>query len=313
LKIVFLGTSAAVPTRERNTASIYIMTTNGAYLFDAGEGLQKQLQIAGLNPIKIKAVFISHMHFDHVLGLPGLLMTMALLNRKEKLTIVGTRKLFQFLKMFDKEFYMDLTFEIEFIEAHQGSVYRNKEIEVLAFPTIHSTESYAYRLFEYKLKRKFHPEKALELGIPKGPLWNKLQLGESIIVNGKRITPEMVSDSPPSPISVSITGDTAYFEQLIDFFKGTDVLIHESTFSRELTDKASEMLHSTTEQAATVALKSGAKLLVLYHFSERYKDVRLLEEEAKKIFPNTVAAKDFMCVKIEDNDINVIDNIEKCE
>ncbi len=313
MKIVFLGTSAAVPTRERNTVSIYIMTTNGAYLFDAGEGLQKQLQIAGLNPIKIKAVFISHMHFDHVLGLPGLLMTMALMNRKEKLTVVGTRKLFQFLKMFNKEFYMDLTFEVEFIEAHQGSVYKNKEIEVLAFPTVHSTESYAYRLFEHKLKRKFHPEKALELGIPRGPLWNKLQLGESIIINGKTIKPEMVSDPPPAPLSVSISGDTAYFEQLIEFFKGSDIIIHESTFSRELANKASEMLHSTSEQAAIVALRSGAKLLALYHFSERYKDVSYLEEEARKIFPNTVAAKDFMCIKIEDNDINVFNNINECE
>jgi len=313
LKIIFLGTSAAVPTKERNTASIYIMTTNGAYLFDAGEGLQKQLQIAGLNPIKIKAVFITHIHFDHVLGLPGLLMTMALMNRKEKLTVVGTKKLFQFLKMFDKEFYMDLTFDVEFIEAHQGIVYKNKEIEVLAFPTIHSTESYAYRLFEYRLKRKFYPEKALELGVPRGPLWNKLQLGESVIINGRKITPEMVSDPPPLPVSVSVSGDTAYFEQLIEFFKGTDVLIHESTFSKELKDKASEMLHSTSEEAATVALKSGAKLLVLYHFSERYKDIRLLEEEAKRIFPNTVAAKDFTCVKIEDNNISIIDNIEKCE
>ncbi|MFP3165947.1 MAG: ribonuclease Z [Nitrososphaeria archaeon] len=313
MKIVFLGTSAAVPTKERNTASIYITTTNGAYLFDAGEGLQKQLQIARLNPIKIKAVFISHIHFDHVLGLPGLLMTMALMNRKEPLTIVGTRKLFQFLKMFGEKFYMDLTFDVEFVEAHQGSVYENKEIKVTAFPTIHSTESYAYRIYEYKLKRKFYPEKALKLGIPRGPLWNKLQLGDSITLNGKKITPEMVSDPPPPPVSVSISGDTAYFDELIDFFKDSDVLIYESTFSKELVNKASEMLHSTSEQAALAALKSGIKLLVLYHFSERYKNAKLLEEEAKKIFPNTVAAKDFMCIKIEDNNISVIDNIEKCE
>ena len=313
MKIVILGTSAAVPTKSRNTSSVYVQTTNGAYLFDAGEGVQKQMQIAGLNPIKLKAVFISHEHFDHILGLPGLLMTMALLNRKDPLTIVGTKKLFQFLQFLNKKMHMDLTYDVDFVEAHQGTVFKEKEIEVRAFPTLHSTESYAYRLFEYKLKRKFHPEKALELGVPRGPLWNKLQLGETVVVNGKLITPDMVSDSPPKPKSVSISGDTAYFEEIIDFYKESDVLIHESTFAKDLEQKASEMFHSTSVQAASIALKSSVKVLILYHFSERYVDERLLEEEAKQIFPNVYAAKDLMCIKIEDNDIKIFDNISKCE
>ncbi|MGC8568654.1 MAG: ribonuclease Z [Nitrososphaeria archaeon] len=310
---MFLGTSSAVPIKDRNTVAVYVSTTNGAYLFDAGEGVQRQMQHAGLNPNKIKAIFISHIHFDHALGLPGLLMTMALMTRREPLTIVGTRKLFEFLEILDRKFYMDLTYDVEFIEAKQGTVYRNREIEVSAFPTLHSTESFAFRLFEHKLKRRFHPEKAQELGIPRGPLWNRLQLGESVHFMGRTITPDMVSDPPPPPISVCVSGDTAYFEPLAEFFRGCDVLIHESTFSRDLKEKAAEMLHSTSEQAALIAQKAGARLLVLYHFSERYKDVSLLENEAKAIFPSTVAAKDFMCIKIEDNDLKIYENIQQCE
>ncbi|MCL4343349.1 MAG: ribonuclease Z [Nitrososphaerota archaeon] len=305
MQAIFLGTSSAVPTAERNTVSIIVSTSEGQLMFDCGEGSQRQMLYAGLNPMKLKAVFITHMHFDHVMGLVGLMMTMGLLNRTEPLTVVGPRGLGKMIDFFERELYMNHKYELIFRSAEPGTVYEMGEVRVEAERAVHSTESYSYKVVQTKKKRKFHLEKARELGIPQGPLWGRLQVGETVEFNGRTIRPDEVCEPPAKPVSIGISGDTAYDDSLVRFFTGVNLLIYESTFSSELQDRAREMLHSTSTDAARVALKSGAGYLVIYHFSERYRDVKLLESEARAVFEKTTAARDFMKVEILENSIKV--------
>ncbi|MEM0123131.1 MAG: ribonuclease Z [Conexivisphaerales archaeon] len=305
MQAIFLGTSSAVPTVERNIVSIVVGTSEGQLMFDCGEGSQRQMLYADLNPMKLKAIFITHMHFDHIMGLVGLMMTMELLNRTEPLTIVGPSGLGKMLDFFERELYMNHRYELIFRSAEPGTVYKKGEVRVEAEKAMHSTESYSYKVVQIKKKRKFHTEKAIELGIPQGPLWGKLQMGETVEFNSRTIKPEEVCEPPARPITVGISGDTAPTDSLVEFFTGVNLLIYESTFSSDLQDRAREMLHSTSIDAAHVALKSGAGYLIIYHFSERYRDVKLLESEAKSVFEKTTAARDFMKVEILENSIKV--------
>jgi len=302
---IFLGTSSAAPTLERNTASVVLGTTEGQLMFDCGEGTQRQMLYAKLNPIKLKAIFITHMHFDHIMGLVGLLMTMDLLNRSEPLTVIGPAGLKEMLDFFEQRLYMNHQYDIVYRRAMPGTVYGSGEVSVEAESAVHSTESYSYRVTQRKFKRKFHPERAIALGIPQGPLWGRLQIGEEVVLNDKTIYPDQVCDPPAKPLSVGISGDTAYSENLVKFFKGVDLLIHEATFSAELQGRAAEMLHSTSIDAAHVAQQSGVGFLAIYHFSERYKDASMLEREARTVFEKTVAARDFMKIEILQNSIKV--------
>ncbi|MGC8661407.1 MAG: ribonuclease Z [Nitrososphaeria archaeon] len=303
MQAIFLGTSSAVPTVQRNTVSIVINTSEGQLMFDCGEGSQRQMLYAGLNPMKLKAVFITHMHFDHIMGLVGLLMTMGLLNRTKPLTVVGPKGLGKMINFFERELYMNHEYELIFRSAEPGKVYEEGEVSVEAERALHSTESFSYKVVHAKKKRKFHIERARELGIPQGPLWGKLQVGETVEYNGRTIRPEEVCEPPARPITVGISGDTAYSDSLVRFFAGVTLLIHESTFSSELQDRAKEMLHSTSTDAARVALEAGAGYLIIYHFSERYRDIKLLENEARSVFEKTTAARDFMKVEILENSI----------
>ncbi len=312
MQVIFLGTSSAVPTVRRNTVSIVVKTSEGQLMFDCGEGTQRQMLYAGLNPMKLKAIFITHMHFDHTMGLIGLLMTMELLNRAEPLAIVGPKGLKKMLEFFERELYMNHNYELKYIAAEPGTVFELGEVKVQAERAIHSTESYSYKVIQSKKKRKFNVERARRLGIPQGPLWGRLQLGETVVFNGIEIRPDEVCEPPERPITVGISGDTAYSENLVKFFAGANLLIHESTFSSDLQDRAREMLHSTSTDAARVARQSGSSYLVIYHFSERYRDVEPLEKEARTIFERTIAARDFMKVEILGNDIKVEQLKSRC-
>jgi len=312
MQVIFLGTSSAVPTVRRNTVSIVVKTSEGQLMFDCGEGTQRQMLYAGLNPMKLKAIFITHMHFDHIMGLIGLLMTMELLKRKEPLTIVGPEDLKKMLEFFERELYMNLNYELKYIHAEPGTVFELGEVQVQAERAIHSTESYSYKVIQGKKKRKFNVDKAKRLGIPRGLLWGRLQLGETIAFNGIEISPDEVCEPPEKPIVIGISGDTAYSDNLVKFFAGANLIIHESTFSSDLQDRAREMLHSTSTDAARVARESGSGYLVLYHFSERYREVEPLEKEARTIFERTIAAKDFMAIEILRNDIKVWQLKTKC-
>lgn len=299
IKLVFLGTSAAVPTKERWLPGIALVWGGDILLFDCGEGVQLRFLQLGLSIVKVKAIFITHMHGDHIFGLPGLIQTMNMYNREIPLTIIGPKKIANFIKSVVEITLYDPGFTIEVVEADENKVvYETKGYTVKSFTVEHYGECYGY-VFEEKPKPgKFNVEKALKLGIPKGPLWKALQEGKPVRVGSRIVRPEDVLGPPRRGKKIVYTGDTKPLDKVKEVARDADVLIHDSTFSIELRDKAIEQGHSTAYDAAKIALEANVKTLILTHFSSRYKDLSKLVEEAKSIFPNTVAAYDKMVFEV---------------
>jgi ribonuclease Z len=241
-------------------------------------------------------IFISHMHGDHVLGLPGLLQTMALMDRQKKLEIYGPEGIKQFLEGIRETLHFGLTFPVEIHEVCKaGIVCEEQDYSVEAAKSNHVVPSWAYAFLEKPRPGKFYPEKARALGVPEGELWSKLQHGDKIkLAHGRVITPADVMGAPRRGRKIVYTGDTRPFRGFAKFADAADLVIHEATLDDTLIEKAAEDGHSTPSQAAQAAKKADAKQLVLTHISARYPDPRLLLEQAQKFFKNTLVAEDFM-------------------
>jgi ribonuclease Z len=279
-------------------------------LFDCGEGVQRQMIRARVGFHSKTKFFITHMHGDHVLGLPGLIQTMALLDRKQKLEVFGPVGIKAFIKGVQDTVQFVLTFPIEITEIRKaGLVCQEKEYEVQSAKTDHEIFSLAYALIEKPRPGRFNTEKAKALGIPEGPLWSKLQHGEKIkLPNGHIVEPEEVVGKPRPGRKIVYSGDTRPTESLIELAENADLMIHESTFDDELLERAQEDGHSTPSQAAETAKKAMVKHLILTHISARYKNPKALLEQAKKIFPNADVAEDFMKTEIPLlDDLNIIE------
>jgi ribonuclease Z len=269
-------------------------------MFDCGEGVQRQMLLAGENPNRKMKIFITHMHGDHVLGLPGLLQTLALLNRERKLDVYGPPKIRDFLQAIKETVQFTLTFPVEIHEIEkEGVVFDSKEYCVQAIRSKHVIPSLTYAYVEKTRAGRFFPSKAEALGVPKGPAWGELQSGKSVrTIGGQVVKPEKVMGRPRRGRKIVYTGDTSPFKPLERFAFQSDVLIHESTLGGELSDRAKEYGHSTPSQAAKLAKKARVKKLVLTHISQRYKDTDKMLDQAKKIFSNTIVAEDFMKLEV---------------
>ncbi len=298
LRIVFLGTSSSVPTIDRSLPSIAIMRGNELLLFDAGEGTQRQMVKSGLGFNRKTKIFITHFHGDHIVGLLGILQTMSMLNRDKSLDIYGPKGIIGFLKHNIRYLKFGLTFEINVNEVREGIVVKEKDYVVKACLAEHSIRTYSYLLEEFDRPGVFYPEKALKLGVPKGILWSKLQNGESIKLKDKIITPDEVLGPRRPGRKIGISGDTRPNAKLTKFFSNSDVIIFDSTYGDEYSDKAKENLHSTSVEAAQLARDAGANLLILTHFSARYEDVNNLVSQALKIHPNVMAASDQLVIDV---------------
>jgi len=298
LRLIFLGTSSSVPTIERSLPSVAIMRGNELLLFDAGEGTQRQMVKAGLGFNRKTKIFITHFHGDHIVGLLGILQTMSMLNRDRPLDIYGPRGIIGFLKHNIRYLKFGLTFQIDVNEVKEGIVVKEKDYSVKACLAEHSIRTYSYLLEEYDRPGVFYPEKALELGVPKGILWSKLQNGESIKLDDKVINPDQVLGPRRPGRKIGISGDTRPNSRLSNFFSKADVIIFDSTYGDEYGDKAKENMHSTCVEAAQLAKDSEANLLILTHFSARYEDVSSLVSQALKIHPNVVAASDQLVIDV---------------
>ena len=303
LKITFLGTSGSVPCVNRNPSAILIQYGGDRILFDCGEGTQRQMMIArtGFN---LKGIFITHLHTDHFIGLFGLLETLALNERKEKLPIYVPSPNVKFLHTLFKLFgYYNLSFPVEIIGLEDGNEISFGNYKIVAFKTDHDVPSLGYALIEKDRPGKFNRAKAEELGIPPGPLYAKLVRGESIEINGRIITPDMVVGPPRPGRKVVYTGDTRPCEKIVEIAKDADVLIHDASFTSDLQEWAEKTKHSTAKEAAEIAKKAGVRQLILTHISARYsKDVTPLLEEAKQIFENVVVAEDLMSIEVRYRD-----------
>ena len=299
MNVVFLGTSGSMPTVERGSSSVAVKIGRSIIMFDCGEGTQRQMVKARVGFRREMKILITHMHGDHVLGLPGLFQTMSLLGREKQLNVYGPTGLIEFVKAFS-DTLGGPTFPVIIHELTEpGTIYTDDKLELRAIRSSHYVEGFSYGLFEKPRPGRFHPEKAEAIGVPRGRLWHHLQHGESVTVDGRVIKPEQVTDKVRPGRIIVYSGDTRPFEEIVSFAKGADLLIHEATFSEELSERAEKDGHSTTVQAAEVAKRANVKKLVLTHISSRYHDPTMLLREAEKVFNDVVIAEDLMEIEID--------------
>ncbi len=296
LRVVFLGTSGSVPTLKRSLPSVVVQGPRDQWMFDCGENVQRQMMGAKVSFHRKMKIFITHLHGDHVLGLPGLLQTMALMDRKEPVQIYGPVGLKEFLVCTKETLNFGLNYPVEINQIlFEGVICDEEEYSVIATKSNHAVESYAFAFVEKPRPGKFYPKQAVELGVAAGELWSKLQRGEEItLADGKVVKPSDVMGPMRAGRKIVYTGDTKPFETFAKFAEGADLVIHDCTFDDSLAEKAAVDGHSTPSQAAGQAKAAEAKQLVLSHISARYPNAGLLLDQAKKKFPNTVLAEDFM-------------------
>lgn len=300
LYVIFLGTGGSWPTVKRNVSSIAIKRGGEIILFDCGEGTQRQFQRSGLSYMQIKSIFISHFHGDHFLGLPGLIQTMQLNDRKDPLMIYGPKGTSRLAEVIKHLGYFKPSYKIEGIDVDEGDEIRFDGYGVKPFRVNHNVPALGFVLEEDKRPGRFNKKRALELGIPEGPLFGKLQRGESVkLKDGRVITPDMVLGPPRPGRKIVYSGDTKPCEKIIEYARNADLLIHDATFLSDLEDVALEYGHSTARQAAEIAKKANVDRLILTHISPRYIDDDKIEKEAREIFENTLVAKDFMEIEVK--------------
>ena len=299
MKLVFLGTSAAQPTENRGLSCICLEREGEILMFDAGEAAQISYMKSGLGWNKKMKIFVTHLHGDHCVGILGLLQTMSMQNRTETLEIFGPSGIEEFIAANIKVLNFGLSFPILINTIKDEKIFEDEKFSIRTCKANHSITAFSY-LFEEKDKPgRFYVEKAKELGIPEGELWNKLQNGNEITINEKIIKPEQVLGEKRPGKKIGISGDTMPTKELEEFFEECDYLVFDSTFLEAEKQKAQDTCHSTAKQAATVAKNAKVKNLVLTHFSARYRDEVEHLKEAKEIHDSVITARDLLEIEIK--------------
>ncbi len=299
MKLVFLGTSAAQPTENRGLSCICLERDGEILMFDAGESTQISYMKSGLGWNKKMKIFVTHLHGDHCVGILGLLQTMSMQNRTETLEIFGPSGIDEFIAANIKVLNFGLSFPVLINIIKDEKIVDNEKFSIHTCKANHSVIAYSY-LFEEKDKPgRFNVDKAKELGIPEGVLWNKLQNGTEINNNGDIIKPEQVLGEKRPGMKIGISGDTMPTKELEVFFKDCDYLVFDSTFIEEQKQRAQDTCHSTAKQAATLGKNANVKNLILTHFSARYKDETEHLNEAKEIHNSVITARDHLEIEIK--------------
>jgi ribonuclease Z len=304
MKIVLLGTSSAVPTLTRGLSSTAVIREGDVFLFDCGEGTQLQLMRAGVKRSRIHSIFIGHLHGDHLYGINGLLSTLHLDGREEPLNVFGPEGLRQFLNASFRTSDLQFTFPCrirEFPRGFRGRVLEGDDFYVDALPLDHSIFCLGWRLQEKTKPGVFNLDQAEALGIPRGPLYGKLQDGQDITLpDGRTITPDMVLGPPRPGKSVVYCLDTQFTERSVELAADCTALIHETTFGPDAVDMARERKHSTMEDAARVAKEAASEHLIATHFSSRYdgRQITRIGDDARGIFERITIGRDLLEVEI---------------
>jgi len=298
VEIVFLGTSGSWPTPKRNAPAMAVKRGPEVILFDCGEGTQRQFMQSKLSFMQVTKVFITHFHGDHFLGLPGLIQSMNMYDRDRPMHIFGPAGMKQLAHTLVTLGYFTPGFAIGVTEMAGGSSIDFGDYSVSALEAEHSVPALSYCLEEKMRPGRFDKPRALELGIPEGPLFGRLQDGESVEAGGKTFTPDMVMGPPRRGRKLVYTGDTLAHPKLAEFARNCDVLVHDATADSTMQEKANKYGHSTARQAAALAKESGARMLFLTHFSPRYEDAAPMLDEAKAVFENSMLADDLLEYKI---------------
>jgi ribonuclease Z len=299
LSLTFLGTGAATPTVDRNVAGLAVHREGETILFDCGEGSQRQMMRYGVG-FTFAEIFFTHYHADHLLGVTGLLRTLGLMDRTAPVTLYGPRGAERVLGAAIGLGIERNKFPIEIREIRAGDRLARADYDIVVFETEHRADTVGFALAEHLRLGRFHPERALELGIPEGPLWGRLHHGETITLDdGRVIRPEDLVGTPRHGRTVVYSGDTRPHLPLIEAARGADLLVHEATFGGDELERAQETGHSTAAEAARVAAEAGVRRLVLTHISPRYgRDAPELLAEARAIFPETIIARDGLTVDV---------------
>ncbi|MGH2934887.1 MAG: ribonuclease Z [Gaiellaceae bacterium] len=298
LDLVFLGTSASMPTARRAPAALLLRRGGERLLFDCAEGTQRQLQRSVVGLPEIEEIFLTHLHADHVLGLPGMLKTFALRGREEPgLTVYGPRGTRDLFARF-KPFLGRLPYELTVVELAPGERLERGDYAIETFAVQHGASAVGYALVERERPGCFDVAAADALGVPPGPERGMLQRGEPVtLADGRVVTPDAVLGPARPGRKLAITGDTAPAPSVVQAAHRADVLVHEATFGDDEGERAKETMHATASEAAQVAKLAEVRLLALTHISPRYFGPELLRE-ARAHFPDAVAPRDFDIVEI---------------
>lgn len=311
MQVTFLGTSSGVPTRARNVSAVAVRLAQRSelWLFDCGEGTQHQFLRSDLRLSQLRRIFITHMHGDHVFGLPGLLASLGLSGSSGGVDLYGPDPLESYLEGVLRTSSTRIGYPLEVHQVRSAAeanriVFEDSDLTVRATPLHHRVPAYAYRVEEKPKPGRFDIQKAQELAIPPGPVYASLKRGETVALeDGRQIDGRTLCGPEKAGASLVYCTDTVFCEAAVTLAKGADLLIHESTFSHAEADMAFQRQHSTSTMAAQTAAEAGVGQLVLTHLSPRYAPGNAvtaddLLAEARAIFPNTVLAKDFLCLDV---------------
>lgn len=299
MQLQFLGTGAGMPSKARNTSSLAVklLEENGTiWLFDCGEATQHQILHTTIKPRKINKVFITHLHGDHIFGLPGFISSRSFLGGTEPLTIYGPTGLENWVRATLNITGTHLTYELNFEIIDEGVIFEDEQFIVHCKKIEHVIQSYGFRIEQKELPGKLNSELAKGLGVPNGPMLGQLKNGQDITLdNGQIIRSIDVVSEAVEGFKIAILGDTKYCEASIELADGVDVLVHEATFDKGTENLAAAYGHSTNVEAATVSQKANAKMLLMNHISSRFlaHDLNTLQKDAQAIFENSWIVQDF--------------------
>jgi ribonuclease Z len=268
-------------------------------LFDCGEGTQMRLMRKAMGFARLSKIFITHIHGDHMAGLPGLIMTLNLLGHETPMTIWGPPEIGPFIKSLERDIKLRCHFPLQVKIIKPGVFHSEDDYHMEAVPLDHSAPCWGLALQEKPRPGRFHIERATELGVPAGPLFGQLQNGYSVTLeDGRVVSPaDVLGPTRAGRRFVYIT-DTLYQPGLVPFCRDADLLVHEGMFTQDMEHEARERKHCTAAQAATLARDAAVKRLVLTHISARYADASVLTEEARAVFPESTVAHDLMEVDV---------------
>lgn len=306
MKITFLGTGSGVPAKHRNVSSMALHIDDkesSLWLFDCGEATQHQILHTSLKPRKISKIFITHLHGDHIFGLPGLLSSRSFQGGETPLTVYGPKGIKDYIEICLSVSMTHVKYPLNIVEFdEEGLILEEEEYRITGKKLVHGIPSYGFRIEQKELPGALLMNKVKESGIPAGPHYQQLKEGKSIKLADGRVFHGVDFIGPPKKGKVvTILGDTRYNEVSVELAVEADVLVHEATFGASDESLAHEYFHSTTVQAAKVALDAGVGQLLLTHISARYQkdDVLMLEKEARDIFPRVKVVGDFDVVEIK--------------
>ncbi|HEX8359218.1 MAG TPA: ribonuclease Z [Longimicrobium sp.] len=298
MRITFLGTAAARPTVGRNVSSLVVQREGDVLVFDCGEGTQRQMMKFGTG-FGFHDIFFTHLHADHFLGVIGLLRTLGLQAREEPMTLWTPRGTEATLRQAVELGVERVPFEVRINGVEPGEKIARGVYDVVPFPAKHAGRAVGYAVVEHDRLGRFNAQLVRDLGVPEGPLWGKLHHGEDVEVDGRTVRAADVVGEPRPGRKVVYTGDTRPTPATREVAAGADLLIHEATFAQDEAERAVATGHSTAREAAQVAADAGVLRLALTHFSPRYADdPRVLEREARGVFPEAVAAYDGLTIEV---------------